>query len=101
MRELCYIQIRKFLNTKIPRVKRLKVMSFCCNQTCYSSISHLRTAVHWILAADLKLVLKLALNGERGRLVLIFMRGTVRVVALFKEEGRDSCLLYGFATLDL
>ena len=42
---------------------------------------------------------QLLFHGGRGGAVAIFMRGTGRAAALFKEEGRDSCLLYGFALL--
>ena len=38
-------------------------------------------------------------HGGRGGAVATFMRGTGRAVALFKEEGRDICLLCGFALL--
>ena len=34
--------------------------------------------------------------GGRGGAVAIFMRGTERAVALFKAEGREIWLLYGF-----
>ena len=35
-------------------------------------------------------------HGGRGGAVAIFMRGTGRAVALFKAEGREVWLLYGF-----
>ena len=40
---------------------------------------------------------QLLFHGGRGGALAIFMRGTGRAVAIFKAEGRDVWLLYGFA----